>query len=91
MHTAVIRSPQRLANREDRTPWGYRLRSILSTRRHSRNEEPERESLYRPGDWVLADLGLVREHRIHHPQNRADQQQVSPVPAALLAMWMPRI
>jgi hypothetical protein len=25
------------------------------------------------------------------PQNRTDQQQVSPVPVALLAMWMPRI
>jgi hypothetical protein len=31
------------------------------------------------------------EHRIHNPQNRTDQQQVSPLPVVLLAMWMPRI
>jgi hypothetical protein len=91
MHTSVIRSPQPLAILEHRTPWRYRIRSMLSTIRHRRNEESKHESLYRLADRVLADVGLYREHRIHHPQNRTDQQQVSPVPVALLAMWMPRI
>ena len=91
MHTAVIRSPQPLSILEDRTPWRSRLRSILSTGRHRKHEEPKHDSLHRLGDRLLADVGLYREHRIHHPQNRTDQQQVSPVPVALLAMWMPRI
>ena len=90
MHTAIIRSPQQLASREH-TPWRSRLRSTLSARRGRRNEESKHESLHRLGDRVLADVGLYREYRIHHPQNRTDQQQGAPVPAALLAMWMPRI
>ena len=39
----------------------------------------------------INDVALYREHRIHHPQNRPDQEPESPVPVALLAMWMPRI
>jgi hypothetical protein len=58
----------------------------------SRNsDEPKHDSLNRLGDRLLADVGLYREHRIHHPQNRTGQQRGSPVPGALLAMWMPRI
>jgi len=91
MQTAVIRSPQPLAILEDRTPWRSRLRSILSARPYRRNEEPKHESLYRLGDPLLADVGLCREHRIDHTQSRTDQQPVSPLPVALLAMWMPRI
>ena len=93
MHTAVIRSAQSLGIVTDRmpSPWGSRLRSILSRRWYRKNEEPKHDSLHRVGDRLLADVGLYREHRIHHPQNRTDQQQVSPVPVALLAMWMPRI
>jgi hypothetical protein len=87
MHTAVIRSPQPLAILEERTPWRSRLPSILSTRRHRKNEEPKHDSLYRLGDQIRAD-GLYREHRIHNPENRADQLPTSPVPVALLAIWM---
>ena len=91
MHTTTIRSPQLLAILDDRTPWRSRLRSILSSRWHKKSGEPEHDSLYRLNNRLLADVGLYREHRIHHPQNRTDQQRGSPVPAALLAMWMPRI
>jgi hypothetical protein len=88
MHTAVIRSPQPLTILEERTPWRSRLRTILSTGRHRKNKEPRRDSLYRLGDRLLADVGLYREHRIHNPENRADRQPASPVPVALLAIWM---
>jgi hypothetical protein len=91
MHTTTIRSAQSLGILNHRTPWRPRLRSILSSRWHRKNEEPKHNSLYRLGDRLLADFGLYREHRIHHPQNRTDEQQVSPVPVCLLAMWMPRI
>jgi uncharacterized protein YjiS (DUF1127 family) len=88
MHTEVIRSPQPLSILEDRTPWRSRLRSILSTGRHRKNEEPKHDSLYRLRDRLLADVGLYREQRIHNPENRASQQPTSPVPVALLAIWM---
>ena len=93
MHTAVIRSAQSLGIVTDRmpSPWRSRLRSILSSRRHRKNEESKDDSLYRLNDRLLADVGLYREHRIHGPQNRIEQQQVSPLPFAFLAMWMPRI
>jgi hypothetical protein len=45
--------------------------------------------LHRLHDRLLADVGLYREHRLHNPQNRTDQQRRSPVPVALLAMWAP--
>jgi hypothetical protein len=54
------------------------------------NDESKHGSLNRLGDRLLADVGLYRENRIHLPQNRTDQQQGSPLPVALLAMWMPR-
>jgi uncharacterized protein YjiS (DUF1127 family) len=93
MHTATIRSAQPLGTLRDGTPsrWRTRLRSILSSRWYRKNEEPKHDSLHRLGDRALADIGLYRGHRIHRPHNRTDQQQVSPVPVALLAMWMPRI
>jgi hypothetical protein len=89
MHIAVIRSPQPIAILKDRTPRRSRLRSILSTPWHSKDEEPKRGCLYRVGDRLRADVGLYREHRIHNPENRASQQPASPVPVALLAMWAP--
>jgi hypothetical protein len=89
MHATTIPSPQSLAILDDRTPWRSRLRSILSSRWRRTNEEPKYESLYRLDDRLLADVGLYREHRIHNPENRADQQPASPVPVALLAMWAP--
>ena len=91
MHTTTIRSPQSLAILDDRTPWRSRLRSILSSRWHKKSEEPEHDSLYRLNNRLLADAGLYRAHRIHNPRHRTDQQRGSPIPAALLAMWMPRI
>ena len=91
MHTSVISSPQPLAIVEGRTPWRSRLCSILSTCWHRNNGGPKHDSLNRLGDRLLADVGLYREHRIHHPQNRTDQEPESPVPVAWLAMWMPRI
>ena len=91
MHTAVIRSPQRLANLDNRMSWHPRLRSMLSIRRHRRNKDPKHDTLRRAGDRPIADVGLHRERAIRHPQNRTDQQQMSLVPVALLAMWMPRI
>lgn len=89
MHATTIRSPQSLAILDDRTPWRSRLRSILSTRWHRKNEEQKHDSLYRRGDRLLADVGLYREHRIRNPENRANQQPASPVAVALLAMWAP--
>ena len=91
MHTAVIRSAQSLGTLKDRTPLRARFRSVLNNLWHTEDGEPKHHSLQGLGDWLLADVGLYREHRIHQPQNRTDQQQVSPVPVALLAMWMPRI
>ena len=93
MHTTTIQSAQSFGVFRDRTPsgWSTRLRSILSSRWYRKNEEPKHDSLHRLGDRFLADIGLYREHRIRRPHNRTDQQQVSPVPVALLAMWMPRI
>jgi hypothetical protein len=90
MHTAVIRSAQSLGIVTDRmpSPWRSRLRSILSSRRHRKNEE-KNDSLYRLNDRLPADLGLSREHRIDGPQNRIVHQGGSPVPVALLAMWAP--
>jgi uncharacterized protein YjiS (DUF1127 family) len=89
MHTTVIRSAQSLGIPSDRTPsrWTTRLRSILSSRWHRKNEEAKRDGLYRLDDRLLADLGLYREHRIHNPESRTDRQPASPLPVALLAMW----
>ena len=93
MHTTTIQSAQSFGVFRDRTPsrWSTRLRSILSSRWYRKNDEPKHDSLYRLGDRLLADVGLYCEHRTHNPQNRTDQPQVSPLPVALLAMWMPRI
>jgi hypothetical protein len=93
MHTTTIHSAQSFGVFRDRMPsrWNTRLRSILSSRWYRKNDEPKHDSLYRLGDRLLADVGLYCEHRIYNPQNRTDQQQVSPLPVALLAMWMPRI
>ena len=93
MHTTTIQSAQSFGVFRDRTPsrWSTRLCSILSSRWYRKNDEPTHDSLYRLGDRLLADVGLYCDHRIHNPQNRTDQQQVSPLPVALLAMWMPRV
>jgi len=93
MHTTTIQSAQSFGVFRARTPsrWSTRLCSILSSRWYRKNDEPKYDSLYRLGDRLLADVGLYREHRIHGPQNRIAQQQVSPLPFAFLAMWMPRI
>ena len=89
MHATAIRSAQSLGIPNARRPWRPRLRSILSSRGHRKDAEPTRDSLHRLDDRLLADVGLYREHRIHHPENRTDQQAASPVPVALLAMWVP--
>ena len=93
MHTAAIGSAPSLGILRDGTPsrWRTRLRSLLTYRGHRKSEELRRDSLYRLNDPLLADVALYREHRIYNPQNRTDQQQVSSLPVALLAMWMPRI
>ena len=91
MRTATIRSPESFRIFNGRTPWRPRLRSILSSRWQRKNEESKHDSLYRLDDRLLADLGLYREHRIHNPRYRTDQERGSPVPAVVLAMWMPRI
>jgi len=88
MLTTTIQSPQSLGILDDSTPWRSRLRSILSNCWNRKNEEAAHD-LYRLGDRLLADVGLYREHRIHHHQNRADRQPALPVPVALLAMWAP--
>ena len=54
-----------------------------------KNKEAEPDSLYRLDNRLLADVGLYREHGIHNPEDRTDQQRGSPVPGALLAMWAP--
>lgn len=93
MHTATIRSAQSFESINVRMPsrWRSRLRSVLSTCWYKNNDEPKHDSLNLLGDRLLADVGLYREHQIHHSQNRADQELGSPVPVALLAMWMPRV
>jgi len=94
MHTATIRSAQPLGILNERTtsPWRVRLRSILSSRWDRKNQAPKHDSLHRVGDRLLADVKLYRQgrHIIQDPQNRTHQQPGSPVPVALLAMWMPR-
>ena len=90
MITTTIRWPHSLGILDDRTPSRCRLLSVLSNRWRRKTEAARHDDLPRLDDRLLADVGLCREHRIHHPQNRTDQQQVSPVPVALLAMWMPR-
>jgi hypothetical protein len=91
MHTAVIRSAQSLGIVTDRvpSPWRSHPRSILSSRRHRKNEESKDDSLYRLNGRLLADVGLYREHRSHGPQNRIVHRGGSPVPVALLAMCAP--
>src|SRR5579864_8399082 len=93
MRTTSIQSAQSFAVFRDRTPsrWNTRLRPTLSSRWYRTKDEPKHDSLYRLGDRLLADVGRYCEHRIPNPQNRTDQQQLSPLPVALLAMWMPRI
>ena len=93
MHTTTVRLAQSLEILNDRMPlrWRSRLRSILSSCWIKRNEESESDSLCRLANRLLADVGLYYEHGIHDPRDRTDQQQEPPVPAALLAMWMPRI
>ena len=91
MHTTTLRSAEQLGFLDDRTPWRTRVRSFLNRRRQRMNDEPKNDSLDRLDDRLLHDIGVHREHRIHHPQNRTDQQPGTPVPAALLAIWMPRI
>jgi hypothetical protein len=89
MHPTAIRSAQPLEILNDRTPWRSRVRSILNNRWHREAEEPKRNNLNRLDDRLVAEVGLYREHRIHHPENRTDQQRASPVPVASLAMWAP--
>jgi hypothetical protein len=92
MHIAAIRSAQSLGMDGTPSRWrSTRLRSLLTYRWYRKSEESKRDSPYRLDDRLLADVALYREHRIHNPQNRTDQQQASPLPVALLAMWMPRI
>jgi hypothetical protein len=91
MHATAIRSAHSIGNLDDRTPsaWSIRLRSILRSL-YRKNEEPKHGSLYRLDGRLLADVGLYREHRLYDPRDKAHEQQGSPLPFALLAMWMPR-
>ena len=91
MHTTTVRSAQSLGIFDDRAPsrWPIRLRSILDRSWFRKNGEAKPDSLHRLNDRMLADVGLYCEHGIHNPENRTDWQQESPVPVALLAMWMP--
>ena len=91
MHTTTIRSAQSLGILNDRTPWRSRLRSLLRRHQPSKNDEAKHDSLRRLDNRLLADLGLCRENGNHNPENRTDQQPESPVPVALLAIWMPLI
>jgi len=91
MHTTTVRSAQLLGILSDTMPWLSRIRSILRSRWHRKSGDSKCDSLYRLEDQLLADAGLYRDHRIHNSNNRPDQQQESPIPAALLAMWMTRI
>jgi hypothetical protein len=91
MHTKIIRSAQSVGILDDSTPWLSDLCSILRNRWRGKKEQPTHDNLNRLDDRLLAELGLYRQRRIHNPRNRTDRQQQSPVPAALLGMWMPRI
>jgi hypothetical protein len=93
MHTTTIRSARSLGIFDDRTPsrWSTRLRSILDRSWSRKNDEAESDRRYPLDDQLLADAGLYCEHGIHNPQNRTDPQQRSPVPIALLAIWMPPV
>jgi len=91
MHTTTLRAAEQLGFLDDRTPWRTRFRSFLSRRRHRTNDEPKNDSLGRLDHRLLADARLYREQRLHHPQNPTNQQPGTPIPAALLAIWMPRI
>jgi len=91
MHTTTLRPVDQLGFFDNRTPWRTRFCSFLGRRRQRVNNAVKNDSLGRLDDRRLADLGVYRDHRIHHPQNRTDQQPGTPVPAALLAIWMPRI
>jgi hypothetical protein len=92
MHTTTIHSAHSLGIVTDRmpSPWRSRLRPILDRSWSRKNDEAEPDSLYRLDDWLLADVGLYREHRVHNPQDRTDPQRRS-VPVALLAIWMPPV
>jgi hypothetical protein len=91
MHTKTIRSAQSFGIFDDSTPsrWSTRLRSILDRSWFRKNEEAEHDSLYPLDDRLLADVGLCCEHGIHNHQNRTDHRRRSPLPVALLAIWMP--
>ena len=92
MHTTTIRSAQSLGIFDNRAPsrWRICLRSILDRSWFRKNEEAKPDSVHRLDDRMLADVGLYCEHGIHNPENRIEQQG-SPLPVALLAIWMPRI
>ena len=89
MHISTIQSVPSFGIPNNGTPWRSRLLSILSGRWYRKNKGSKHNSLYPLGDRLLADVGLYREHRNGDLQNRTNQQQGSPVPVALLAMWMP--
>ena len=93
MHTTTIRSAHSLGIFDGSTPsrWSTRLRSILDRSWFRKNKETEPDNLHRLDNRLLADLGLYCEHGIHNPQNRTDHQRSSPVPIALLAIWMPSV
>jgi hypothetical protein len=71
-----------------RSPWHSRVRSILSSRWQRKNEETKNDGVFQLNDRLLANVGLYREHRIHNPQSRTFQQSGSPIPVALLGIWM---
>ncbi len=93
MHATASRPAQSVESLNDRTPspGRSRLRSILDRSWSRKNDEAEPDSLYRLDDRLLADVGLYCEHGIHNPQNRSASQRRSPVPVALLAIWMPPV
>ena len=91
MHTTTIRSTHLLGIFANSAPSrrSTRLRSILDRSWFRKNEEAEPDSLHRLDERMLADARLYCEHGLHNPEDRTDWQQGSPVPVALLAMWMP--
>ncbi len=91
MYSTTIKLAQSLGILSDRTPCRSRLRSILIGRRYGKNEESRHNSLDRLDDRPLADVGLYCEHGIHNLENQTDRQPGSPVPVALLAIWMPPV